>query len=130
MILIYIFVSLAVLIHIYIFTMESLTWGSPRTNKAFGMTKETAEANKLFAFNQGFYNLFLAVACIVGLFSIGGADNYWNGIGTGLLYAGLGSMFGASIILFVSSRKMLRAALIQGLPPLLSILTLLFFTTT
>ena len=54
-----IFAGLAALLHVYIFTMESLTWTSPRTRATFGTTPEEAETTKLLAFNQGFYNLFL-----------------------------------------------------------------------
>ena len=53
-----VFAGLAGLLHVYIFTMESLTWTSKRTRAAFGTTAEEAETTKLLAFNQGFYNLF------------------------------------------------------------------------
>ena len=56
-----VFAALAALLHVYIFTMESLTWTSPRTRATFGTTAEEAETTKLLAFNQGFYNLFLAI---------------------------------------------------------------------
>ncbi len=52
-----VFAALAALLHVYIFTMESLTWTSARTRAAFGTTAEEAETTKLLAFNQGFYNL-------------------------------------------------------------------------
>ena len=55
-----IFAGLAALVHVYIFVMESLRWTAPRTRATFGTTLEEAEVTKLFAFNQGFYNLFLA----------------------------------------------------------------------
>jgi putative membrane protein len=61
------FAGLAGLIHVYIFCLESLLWGKPKTNRVFGVSPEIAEHNRLFAFNQGFYNLFLAVAAIGGL---------------------------------------------------------------
>ena len=62
-----IFAALAALLHVYIFTMESLTWTSPRTRKTFGTTAEEAETTKLLAFNQGFYNLFLAIVAGIGI---------------------------------------------------------------
>ena len=61
-----VFAGLAGLLHVYIFTMESLTWTSKRTRAAFGTTPEEAETTKLLAFNQGFYNLFLAIVTGVG----------------------------------------------------------------
>ena len=57
---------LAAVLHVYIFVMESLTWTSPRTRAVFGTTAEEAETTKLLAFNQGFYNLFLAIVTLVG----------------------------------------------------------------
>ena len=62
-----VFAALAGLLHVYIFTMESLTWTSKRTRAAFGTTPEEAETTKLLAFNQGFYNLFLAIVTGVGI---------------------------------------------------------------
>ena len=62
-----IFAGLAALLHVYIFVMESLTWTSARTRATFGTTPEEAETTKLLAFNQGFYNLFLAIVTAVGI---------------------------------------------------------------
>lgn len=59
--------ALAALVHVYIFTLESLTWTSPRTRAVFGTTPEIAEATRELAFNQGFYNLFLAVVAAAGV---------------------------------------------------------------
>jgi cation/acetate symporter len=66
-----IFCALAALLHVYIFVMESLTWTSPRTRAVFGTTAEEAQTTKMLAFNQGFYNLFLAVVTVVGIAAIG-----------------------------------------------------------
>ena len=41
-----VFAGLAALLHVYIFTMESLTWTSPRTRATFGTTAEEAETTK------------------------------------------------------------------------------------
>ena len=65
-----VFAGLAGLLHVYIFTMESLTWTSKRTRAAFGTTAEEAETTKLLAFNQGFYNLFLAIVTGIGIGAI------------------------------------------------------------
>lgn len=61
------FAALAALLHVYIFVMESLTWTSPRTRATFGTTADEAETTKLLAFNQGFYNLFLALVTGIGI---------------------------------------------------------------
>ena len=62
---------LAALLHGYIFVMESVTWTSSRTRAVFGMTEDEAQATKLLAFNQGFYNLFLAIIGGVGIVAVG-----------------------------------------------------------
>lgn len=118
----YIFIALSILVHIYIFCMESLLWGRPRTNKAFGMSPEMAESNKLFAFNQGFYNLFLAIAGLNGLGLLLGG---FGDAGLALIAYSTLSMVGAALVLIYSQRKFIVPALIQGLPPLLGLLILL-----
>src|SRR5258707_8500944 len=95
-----IFAALAALLHVYIFTMESLTWTSPRTRATFGTTAEEAETTKLLAFNQGFYNLFLAIVTAVGIVAL--AQGH-SGVGAALIFAGVGSMAAAAVVLIVSS---------------------------
>ena len=63
-----IFAAVAALIHIYIFYLESIAWESERARAAFGTgSVEEARTTKFMAFNQGFYNLFLALLAIVGI---------------------------------------------------------------
>ena len=67
-----VFVGLAALIHVYIFYLESITWSKPGTWKTFGLASQAqADTMKPMAYNQGFYNLFLAVGVIVGLVLVG-----------------------------------------------------------
>jgi putative membrane protein len=113
-----VFAGLAALLHVYIFVMESLTWTSARTRAAFGTTEEEAETTKLLAFNQGFYNLFLAIVTVVGLV-IGGFGYYDAAFS--LIFAGTGSMLAAAVVLFVSAHDKARAAVMQGTFPLIAI---------
>jgi len=46
--------------HLYIFFLESIAWESARTRNVFGTTPESAATTRVLAFNQGFYNLFVA----------------------------------------------------------------------
>jgi putative membrane protein len=116
-----IFVALAGAIHVYIFTMESLFWGRPRTNKVFGLSREQAEQNRLFAFNQGYYNLFLAIAAFAGI-AFAALDH--PAAGAALMAYALLSMLGVSLVLLYSNKKLIRPAIIQGLPPLLGLIFL------
>ena len=117
-----VFAGLAALVHVYIFTMESLMWTSPRTRAAFGTTAEEAETTKLLALNQGFYNLFLAIVTGVGIAAV--AMGY-KAVGAALIFAGIGSMGSAAIVLLISARDKARGALVQGLFPAIGIVLLL-----
>ena len=113
-----IFAGLAALLHVYIFVMESLTWTTPRTRAVFGTTVEEAQTTKMLAFNQGFYNLFLAIVTIAGIAAIVLGH---KAVGAALVFAGIGSMLAAAVVLIASSREMMRSAVIQGAFPLISV---------
>ena len=67
-----IFATIAALLHVYIFTMESITWTKPKTWKTFSITSQAdAETTKPLAYNQGFYNLFLAIGALIGIIAVG-----------------------------------------------------------
>lgn len=113
--------GVAALLHVYIFVMESLTWTSPRTRATFGTTAEQADATRELAYNQGFYNLFLAVVTAVGI-ALVVADE--AAAGAALVYAGAGSMVAAGLVLLTGAPGRTRAALVQLTPPLLGLLAL------
>ncbi|WP_029107414.1 DUF1304 domain-containing protein [Mycobacterium sp. URHD0025] len=116
-----VFAALAAVLHVYIFVMESLTWTSPRTRATFGISEEEARATKELAFNQGFYNLFLAIVTIVGIAAIGLGH---CAVGAALVFAGAGSMLAAAAVLLTSSPDKARAAITQGIFPLIAVVLL------
>jgi putative membrane protein len=84
-----IFAAVAALIHIYIFYLESIAWESERARAAFGTgSVEEARTTKFMAFNQGFYNLFLALLAIVGIAAQGRRRQAWRvpSAGNGVSY--------------------------------------------
>lgn len=112
---------LAALLHVFIFVLESFLWKTPRAQKVFGIGTEEAHATREMAFNQGFYNLFLALIALVGVvLFLSGA----TGAGTALVAAGTASMSGAALVLFVASPDKRSAAVKQGTLPLLGLLAL------
>ncbi|MEM6108064.1 DUF1304 domain-containing protein [Mycobacterium sp. 050272] len=121
------FAALAALLHVYIFTMESLTWTSPRTRATFGTTPEEAETTKLLAFNQGFYNLFLAIVAGIGIAEIAMGH---RAVGAALVFAGIGSMAAAAVVLVVSAPDKARAAATQGIFPVIAIVLLILGLAT
>ena len=107
--------ALAGVIHVLFFCMESLWWTRPAVYRRFRSTEAQAQATKSLAFNQGFYNLFLAAGVLGGL-ALSETGHYRAGI---ILVAwNCLSMLAAAVVLAASSPAMLRGALIQGLPPL------------
>ncbi|OBF32195.1 epimerase [Mycolicibacterium peregrinum] len=116
-----VFAALAAALHVYIFVMESLTWTSPRTRATFGISEEEAQATKELAFNQGFYNLFLAIVTVVGIVAVGMGH---NAVGAALVFAGVGSMLAAAAVLLTSSPDKARAAITQGAFPLIAVVLL------
>jgi len=113
--------GVAALVHVYIFYMESVAWTSARVRATFGTSPEDAQATKEMAYNQGFYNLFLALTTAAGIvFTASGAGE----IGAALVFAGAGSMAAAATVLFASSPDKRGAALKQGVVPLLAVICL------
>ena len=110
---------LAGVVHVLIFCMESLWWTSPQVRARFRQSPEQAQATKLFAFNQGFYNLFLGLGVFAGLaLVLAGHPTSGLTLATGSCLA----MLGAAIVLVASAPNMQRAALIQGAAPFLFLL--------
>ena len=105
--------------HVFIFALESLRWTEPETRKIFGIASEAdAETTKPLAFNQGFYNLFLALATLLGIaLLLSGLTT----IGLTLVFAGTGMMLAAALVLVLSNPKSAKSAAMQGGLPLLAI---------
>lgn len=113
--------GLAGLLHVYIWTMESLTWRKPATWKRFGVaSQDDAETQALFAFNQGFYNLFLAIIAFAGIAGVLKGGNCATA-GWALILASTGSMLGAAVVLRSCGKQYTRAAVLQGIFPFLTI---------
>ncbi|QHC73383.1 MULTISPECIES: DUF1304 domain-containing protein [unclassified Rathayibacter] len=113
--------ALAAALHVYIFVLESVLWTTSRARSTFGTTAGEAEATKEMAYNQGFYNLFLAVVTVAGIVAVAiGA----TAVGAALVFAGAGSMVAAALVLLLSAPTKRRAALTQMTPGLLALIAL------
>jgi putative membrane protein len=110
----------AALIHVWFFVLESVQFKQPRVYGRFGLkSAEDAAIVRPMAFNQGFYNLFLAVGVAVGLGLVAGGRVEE---GRAMVLFACGVMLGAAVVLFASNRRFLTAAAIQGGPPLVGLL--------
>jgi putative membrane protein len=111
--------ALAALLHVYIFWMESLAWDGPAARKTFGPASTAeVEATRPLAYNQGFYNLFLAIVTIIGIVFV---LTTTSPVGPALVLVGTGSMLAAALVLFASTPDKRSAAIKQGTLPLLAV---------
>ncbi|MDV8055126.1 MULTISPECIES: DUF1304 domain-containing protein [unclassified Rhodococcus (in: high G+C Gram-positive bacteria)] len=111
-----VFAAIAAALHVVIFVMESVLWSKPAIWAKFGVASQNeADVVKPMAFNQGFYNLFLAVGIVVGLVLGGSA-------GDAVVYFACASIVGAAIVLATGGAKYFRAAFVQGITPLIALI--------
>lgn len=113
--------GVAALLHIFIFYLESIAWTSPRARATFGTGEDEARVTQQLAFNQGFYNLFLAIAVLLGIGFVAFGQQV---IGATLVFTGTASMVAAALVLLISSPDKAQAALKQGVLPLLAVIAL------
>ena len=106
----------AAAVHLWFFVLESVHFTQPKVYARFGLhSAEDAAIVRPMAFNQGFYNLFLATGILVGLalVAIGQVD-----AGRAIVLFACATMVGAGVVLFASNRRFLIGASIQAAPPL------------
>jgi putative membrane protein len=114
------FTVLAALLHLYIWVLESFRWNEPATRRTFGVSEEDARVLAPMAFNQGFYNLFLAIGTTVGI-----AMSHANrDAGLALVLLGVGSMLAAALVLISSDGSNARGAVVQGMFPVICLVLL------
>jgi putative membrane protein len=114
-----VFAALAIVFHLGAFSMESLLFTNDAVQARFNPTGDPlGEPLRLFAFNQGFYNLFLALGCLAGLV----LHRTHRAVGHTLAAFTCLCMFGAGVVLVISAPHLARAGLAQALPPLGSLI--------
>jgi putative membrane protein len=109
-----VFAGLGALVHVYIFWLETVAFDTAG-RRAFGVSATDAATMKPWAFNQGFYNLFLAIGTTVGI-----AMSHANrDAGLALVLLGVGSMLAAALVLISSDGSNARGAVVQGMFPVI-----------
>ena len=116
------FFFVAAVMHLMFFVVESILFQRKGGHKVFKIKETDHEVVKIWAFNQGFYNLFLALGMFLGLYFVLQLKVVLAGALTG--FCGV-SMVGAGLALWFSAPHLRRAALIQLTPPLLGLLFVL-----
>ncbi len=119
------FALVAGLLHVLFFYLESVTFSRPETWGRFGIaSQQDAETVGPMAFNQGFYNLFLAIGIGLGLVLVNAGN---AGAGSAIVLFACASMVAAGTVLVLSNRPLIRSAAIQAVPPLMAIVTAVAF---
>lgn len=117
-----IFAGIAGIVHVLFFLMESVLWMNPSVHSRFLVQSiADAEVINVFIMNQGFYNLFLAIGMFVGL-AIWGRNETVGKTLVGYISA---VMVGAAAVLIITVPAMFTGFLIQGVAPLIAIVSLL-----
>ncbi|MFT7372781.1 MAG: putative membrane protein [Oleiphilaceae bacterium] len=121
-----VFSTLTIVIHVLVFVGESLLWGNPliiervlsKIDAPAGISlSDQAQILEVLFYNQGFYNLFVALG------GVGGLILYKYGrIQEGIVLVCYMCLFalGAGVVL-ASTTTAYPAAVIQGLPPLIAL---------
>jgi putative membrane protein len=113
--------GLAAVLHVVFFVFESLLWTRPAVYARFGIaSREQAETIRPMAYNQGFYNLALAVGVFVGIVMLG-RDGSPGVVGKTLVVFGLACMVVAGVVLATTGRRYRTAAAIQFVPAALAL---------
>jgi putative membrane protein len=111
----------AALLHFGFFIVQSFLYQRPHGYKLFKTSPEHHAATKIWAFNQGFYNLFLSIGTFWGLFYVLRKEVMLAGVLTS--FCGF-FMIGAGLVLWFSQPRLRRGALLQMVPPALGFLFL------
>ena len=114
--------TLSAVLHIVIFYWESYAFSRPTVWRRFGLSsQEEADqpAVKALMYNQGYYNLFLAVGALLGgiLYGVGVQQ---AGFAIGLF--SVASMLAAAIVLTTTGPGRIRPAIVQGTLPLITVI--------
>ncbi|WP_030234604.1 DUF1304 domain-containing protein [Streptomyces sp. NRRL S-350] len=108
-----VFAMIAAAIHLVVWPLESFLYGHPRVR--YLLTGNTADAPevRLWRFNVGFYNLFLALGLVTGLVLLHSGH---SGPGRSVILYIAAFMVAGGITLFASEPKLWRGALGQAVP--------------
>lgn len=116
------FAVLAALFHVGAFVLESFLFHRPSVQTFLLGRPEPASGVRLWAFNQGFYNLFVAAGLAVGLIALhtGHVE-----AGRALVLYCCAFMAACGLVLLVSDRRLWRSTIGQSGPPLVALVAAL-----
>ncbi len=117
------FILITAFLHILFFKLESIDFMKPTVLKKFGLNEESALNVKVWAFNQGFYNLFLSIGLLYSIYLL-----FTGNLKEGNILASfiLLLITGAGATLYFSSPSKIIPATAQCLPALIGFILLRF----
>ncbi len=108
-----VFAGVAALVHVLVFVWEALVFRRPGVHQGiFHIPSEDVPAVRLWAFGQGFYNLFLASGTVIGLVAL---HNGNETVGRALVFYTCGFMALSGVVLVIADRMGLGRAEGSGL---------------
>ncbi|MGH3655816.1 MAG: DUF1304 domain-containing protein [Micromonosporaceae bacterium] len=110
--------AVAALIHVLFFLVESVWFMRPVVYARFVRSREEAEVLRPMAYNQGFYNLFLAVGSGGGVLALALDEPV---VGNTLVAFTCGSMVLAGVVLWFTDRRFVRGSLLQAVPAIVAV---------
>lgn len=119
----FIFFAIAAIFHLGFFILESILFQRKGGHRLFKIPAKDHDAVKVWALNQGVYNLFLSLGTFLGLYFVLKKQVMLAGLLTS--FCGV-SMIGAGLVLWFSAPHLRRGALLQIVPPALGFLFLAF----
>jgi putative membrane protein len=129
---VWIFALLAAVVHVLAFVWETILFSRPGVHSGvFSIPTADVPAVRLWSFNVGFYNLFLAAGMVAGVIIWAMGDQR---LGRGLISYLCGFMILAGLVLFISDRMALSrprgtgvgGAAAQAMPPLVALVAAQF----
>lgn len=116
------FAIIAALFGVLAFVLESFLFGRQSVQVFLLGKPEPAAGVRMWAFNQGFYNLFLAIGPAAGvvMYHLG-----QQSAGRALVIYGCAVIAACGVVLFVSDRRLWRGMIGQSGPPLVALIAAL-----
>jgi putative membrane protein len=121
------FVIVTGVVHAWAWLMESVLWRKPAVQRMMLHHEDSSDGVRLWAFNQGFYNLFFALG------AVGGVIAYRLGhhaAGTAVALFTCASMAIAGLVLWVSDHSLWKGAIGQSSAPLAALIVAWIATTS
>ncbi|UTT63564.1 DUF1304 domain-containing protein [Microcella humidisoli] len=117
--------GMAATLHVAFFVLESVLFRLPFGRRLFGVRAEhDSPPLRLFAVNQGLYNLGLGIVVFLGIVLVAIDAGSIAGVAVIVTGCAIMGLAGAGLALTAPPR-MIPIALAQGVPPLLAIVALL-----